>query len=95
MVLGDKILTASRDQTIKLWELSTGYVLRTFVGHSDWVKCVAVSLDGLYFASSGIDQSILIWQLSTGLKVQVAHIKIVDNYYAFQFFYSSPALQLT
>lgn len=60
--------------TVKLWEVSTGYEVRTFAGHSDWVKCVAVSLDGLYFASSGIDQSILVWQLSTGLKVQVISV---------------------
>ena len=31
------IVSASSDHTIKLWDLQLGTLVRTLVGHSDWV----------------------------------------------------------
>lgn len=60
----DRLYSCSRDNTIKVWELSTGYCVNTLnAGHSDWVRDVAVSHDGLYLASCGNDRSILFWDL--------------------------------
>ncbi|GMF16054.1 unnamed protein product [Phytophthora lilii] len=60
----DRLYSCSRDNTIKVWELSTGYCVNTLnAGHSDWVRDVAVSDDGLYLASCGNDRSILFWDL--------------------------------
>ena len=57
---GDHIITCSRDQTIKMWDSNTGFCVKTFSnGHSDWIKCISMSLDGLYMASSGLDQVIV------------------------------------
>uniref|UniRef100_A0A0K0DJX2 WD_REPEATS_REGION domain-containing protein n=1 Tax=Angiostrongylus cantonensis TaxID=6313 RepID=A0A0K0DJX2_ANGCA len=53
---GDGILSASRDHTIKLWEVASGYCVHTFRGHSEWVRMVRVSSDGLLFASASNDQ---------------------------------------
>ncbi|KAL7547766.1 hypothetical protein ACHAWF_011042 [Thalassiosira exigua] len=40
---GSKFLvTASRDRTVKFWELSTGFCDHTLSDHSDWVRCLAV-----------------------------------------------------
>ncbi len=69
----DQLLTCSRDCTVKCWEVATGYCTRTFSGHhSDWVKCISVSLDGQFLSSAGNDQTIVIWQLATGQAVQVS-----------------------
>ncbi|POM71144.1 Nuclear distribution protein PAC1, partial [Phytophthora palmivora] len=60
----DRLYSCSRDNTIKVWELSTGYCVNTLnAGHTDWVRDVAVSDDGLYLASCGNDRSILFWDL--------------------------------
>ena len=44
---GDYILSASRDKTIKLWEVSTGFCKKTFIGHEDWVRQLAVNEEGI------------------------------------------------
>ncbi|RLN86555.1 hypothetical protein BBJ28_00001494 [Nothophytophthora sp. Chile5] len=63
-VASDRLFSCSRDNTIKVWELSTGYCVNTLnAGHSDWVRAVAVSDDGLFLASCGNDRSILFWDL--------------------------------
>ncbi|TYZ64592.1 hypothetical protein PybrP1_001504 [[Pythium] brassicae (nom. inval.)] len=60
----DLLYSCSRDNTVKVWELATGYCVNTLNGgHSDWVRDVAVSDDGLYLASCGNDRSILFWDL--------------------------------
>lgn len=62
--ISDRLFSCSRDNTIKVWEISTGYCVNTLnAGHSDWVRDVAVSDDGLYLASCGNDRSILFWDL--------------------------------
>jgi len=38
---GKQLASASRDNTIKLWDASTGAALQTLEGHSNWVWAVA------------------------------------------------------
>ena len=39
-------MMASRDNTVKLWDLETGALIRTFEGHANHVYEVAVTPDG-------------------------------------------------
>lgn len=77
----DFVLTCSRDQSIKYWEVSTGYCNKTFAGHSDWVKCLSVSLDGEWVASGSSDQSIIVHKISSGSVVQTlrGHEHVVES----------------
>ena len=43
---GKQAISASRDKTLKLWDLATEEQLRTLKGHSWWVNAVAVMADG-------------------------------------------------
>ncbi|PGH07562.1 hypothetical protein AJ79_06232 [Helicocarpus griseus UAMH5409] len=40
------LVSASRDHTLKIWDVSTRYCMRTIQGHTDWVQDVCPSPDG-------------------------------------------------
>jgi WD40 repeat protein len=43
---GARVLSRSMDATIKLWNVASGALIRTFEGHSDWVIAVGVESTG-------------------------------------------------
>lgn len=56
------LLSASRDHTVKLWHVESGFCDHTFTNHSDWVRCLAVrQCDGGLWASSGNDATIFVY----------------------------------
>ncbi|SAL96637.1 hypothetical protein [Absidia glauca] len=75
---GQYIITASRDKTIKLWDIN-GQLLHTFVGHDNWVRGLVVHPSGKYLLSASDDKSIKIWDLKTGrcMKTLDAHSHFV------------------
>lgn len=55
------ILSASRDATVKCWDLETGFCDYTMSHHTDWVRCLAVRpSDGSVWASAGNDTVIYV-----------------------------------
>lgn len=67
---GQTLASASVDNTIKLWEVVTGKLLRTIV-RLDRVQTVAFSPDGLTLASGGTgftgEDTIALWRVSDGI----------------------------
>ena len=63
-------LSGSRDRTLRLWDLQTGQLLRTFAGHTEGVSAVSVSSDGRHALSGSRDRTLKLWDLATG---QVLH----------------------
>lgn len=61
---GDQVVSCSRDKSIKVWEVATGYCIHTLNAHSEWVRCLAVSPDGHRLASGGNDQAVVLWNLA-------------------------------
>ena len=58
-------MSASWDETIKLWNVEAGNVIYTFTGHVGKVNCLAVSPDGDCVISGGEDKSVKVWKIST------------------------------
>jgi WD40 repeat protein len=59
---GKVLATCSPDQTIKLWNVSSGELLNTFRGHADEVFEVTFSSDGNLLASLGAyDAIVKVW----------------------------------
>ena len=59
---GQMIISASEDQTVKLWRRD-GTLVRTLQGHSNVVKGVAISPDGEMIASASKDKTVKLWRL--------------------------------
>jgi WD40 repeat protein len=66
---GLRAVSASIDDTVKVWDLETGRELRTLVGHSGPVNGVAVIPDGRRAISASEDKTLKVWDLETGCQM--------------------------
>lgn len=62
---GELLISASRDKSIRVWEMATGYCVKTLSGHDDWVRCVKTCAEGTSIVSASNDQTVRVWDLST------------------------------
>ena len=61
------LVSASRDKSVKFWDLETGYCQHTITDHNDWVRCVAVrASDGSAMATAGNDTCIFVYSIEHG-----------------------------
>lgn len=76
---GGQVATAGDDHLVRIWSASTGELLHKMVGHADWVRCLAFSLDGQTLVSAGDDRQIIFWDTASGEKLHVlpAHPHVV------------------
>jgi WD40 repeat protein len=65
-----RLASASFDNTVKIWDASSGACLQTLEGHSDWVSSVAFSHDSTRLASASYDKTVKIWDASSGACLQ-------------------------
>ena len=78
---GTRLATASRDQTAKVWDASSGRELLTLAGHTSWVVGVAFSPDGTRLATASADKTAKVWDASSGreLLTLAGHTALVRN----------------
>lgn len=62
---GRYALSGSSDDTLQLWDTSTGESIATLKGHRFSVSEVAVSQDSKYALSSSFDQTLRLWDMAT------------------------------
>lgn len=63
---GTKFVTGSEDGNVRLWDMSTGKVIRTFRGHEDRVSSAAFSGDGSKVVTGSWDGTARLWDCETG-----------------------------
>jgi WD40 repeat protein len=66
---GSKVISASQDETLKVWSVSTQNELQMLKGHSDWVNGVTVTPNGQKVVSASEDESIIVWDLNQGNEI--------------------------
>jgi len=63
---GTSLVSGSHDKTIKLWDLQTGGVIKTFYGHTNQVLSVSILADCTRIASGSADKTIRLWDTQAG-----------------------------
>jgi cytochrome c len=66
-----RVVSASGDETVRVWNLESGEALQVIRGHAGPVLGVAVSPDGRQVASAGLDGTVRLWDLETGANLAV------------------------
>ena len=67
---GRTALSASRDKTVKLWDLASGNSIRTLAGHTNSVNSVAIAPDGRIALSGSSDSTLRLWDLASGRTIR-------------------------
>jgi WD40 repeat protein len=78
---GKTALTGAWDDTLALWDLSTGEIIRRFEGHANHVSSVAFSPDGAHVASGDWDGVVIVWDVTTGREIRrlEGHVEEVES----------------
>jgi WD40 repeat protein len=78
---GRYLLAGGKDRKLWLWNLKSGKLAKTFVGHSDIISSVAFSSNSQYAISGSRDRTVRIWNVSNG--------RLLDTYRGHNGFVSS------
>jgi WD40 repeat protein len=62
---GRLIATADQDDSIRIWETSTGKLLGSCTGHKQAVRSIAFAPDGKTLATSGDDSTLRFWNVAS------------------------------
>jgi WD40 repeat protein len=60
------LASGSGDYTVKLWDATTGQLLRTLIGHSHQINCTTFNVHGKVLASGSSDGTVKLWEVATG-----------------------------
>jgi WD40 repeat protein len=67
---GKILASGSRDNTIKLWDVKTGKVIKTLNQDSISILSISFSPDGKTLASGSSDKAIKLWNVATGKEIK-------------------------
>jgi WD40 repeat protein len=59
------LATADQDDSIRLWETSTGKLLGLCIGHKQALRSIAFAADGKTLASSSDDSTVRFWNVAS------------------------------
>lgn len=71
---GRRIVSASNDRTVKVWDSASGAELFTFGGHKAFVCSVAIASDSYRVATGALDGEVILWNLR-----DAKHLARVDH----------------
>ena len=78
---GRRAVSASRDATLRVWDLGSGKLLRTLAGHHAGNRGVVVTADGRRAVSASYDRTLKVWDLGSGklLRTLTGHVNAVQG----------------
>ena len=66
---GRRIVSGSKDKTVRVWDAASGAELACLRGHGDSVMSVAYSPDGRRIVSGSDDQTVRVWDADSGAEL--------------------------
>ena len=66
-IANDRIVSITRDDTIKIWDGTAGTCLRTLEGHTNLINSAVFNTAGDRMVSASADNTIKIWDVATGI----------------------------
>jgi uncharacterized protein with WD repeat len=66
---GKRVVSGSWDNTVRIWDATTGAQLHELKGHTNWVKSVGFSPDGERVVSGSADKTVRIWDAESGAQL--------------------------
>jgi streptogramin lyase len=67
---GKTLVSVGNDNTVRLWNVATGKLLKTLEGHTAWVGSVVITPDSNSVITAGGDNIIRVWDLKTQKEVK-------------------------
>ena len=67
------LISGGGDNIVKIWNLSTLELVYNLTGHTNWIRCVASSRDGVsnpIVVSASADKSLIVWDLLSGIIIR-------------------------
>jgi WD40 repeat protein len=71
----NRIVSASKDETIKVWDLDIGLCLKALTGHKHWVTSLIFIERDNSLVSGSHDKSIKIWEVNDFQCLKTIHVK--------------------
>lgn len=68
---GRQLVTASRDQTLGVWDLAGHRRTASLTEHATWLRSVSISPDGATAVSVGDDRAVVLWNLGSRVRTAV------------------------
>ena len=80
------LLSASRDKTIRTWNICTGVCLHVLDAHNDSIYSIELTQDNKHLITSSLDENLKVWDLATKVCINtfresfcIFTILLVDN----------------
>ena len=67
---GEKVVSATLDNTVRIWSAVTGECEQSLAGHTNWVRSASFSHDGEKVVSASYDATVRIWSAVTDEREQ-------------------------
>jgi WD40 repeat protein len=65
---GARLVSGSKDRTVRLWNPANGQMVKTLDGHTAWVQGMTFLAQGTRLASVSLDRTVRLWDLAEPAK---------------------------
>jgi WD40 repeat protein len=78
---GQTVISASNDNTLKVWDLTTNTLRHTLKGHTDRVLAIAMTPDAHFAVSGSKDKTLKLWDVANGIEIKtlIGHTSFVNS----------------
>ncbi|WP_339675709.1 protein kinase, partial [uncultured Gimesia sp.] len=77
---GKMLISASHDNTVKLWDIETNKALKTFRGHDSWVQAAMILNDGKWILSASHDAQLKLWNIANYAEIRTLKGRVLAQH---------------